>query len=351
LFAREARWLGEDGPTDPAWPAALGAPAEDAAFAWLRNERQAFAWLNTEAAARAATDARAILAGAPPEVVREVHDKVFAHRACEEQGLVPRALRGLIAVFDAHELESEGEAVERIQGCLNAWPEWTRGAFTLKPRLGGSGRGRVAGRDGRADTRELRDALPRLARQGGALLEPWLNRQRDLSVQLYIAPDGNLTLLGTLEQQVSGSGVYRGHSGALDYKARVTSGSAHEDAILEAAVEIARAAHARGFCGPCGVDAFSFEGPEGLVLRPVVEFNARFTAGTVLLGLLHRVRERAAEPLAIAAGQRRAFRFALDASAEAGDAPERMRLSLAAEGESLQPTLWIAHTPDGQMDA
>jgi hypothetical protein len=351
LFASGARYLGEDATPDLAWPTALGAAPEDAAFAWLHGDDEAFAWLNTPDAERAAKAAHVRLAGPPPDAVREVHDKAFAHRVSQEERLVPAALRGLIAVLDASELERADEAVEHIQGHLNAWPAWTRGEFTLKPRLGSSGRGRVAGSGGRADTPELRGALPRLARQGGALLEPWLRRRRDLSVQLHVAPDGALTLLGTLTQELSESGVYRGHRGALDYKARVVSESECEDALLEAAVSVARAAHARGFYGPCGVDAFSFEGPDGVELRPVLEFNARFTTGTVLVGLLRRARESVAAQLALAAGERRAFRFALDAPPDTDDDPALLRLPLAAHGEPLQPALWIAREPGVALDA
>jgi hypothetical protein len=351
LFARGARWLGEEAPPDPEWPSALGPVPENAAFPWLRAEDEAFAWLNSEDAARAAETAGVRLAGPTPEVVREVHDKAFAHRVSQEDGLVPRALRGLVAVFDAPELERADEVVERIQGMLNAWPDWARGAYTLKPRLGSSGRGRVAGSDGRVDTPDLRGALPRLARQGGALLEPWLRRRGDHSVQLYVAPDGAVTLLGTLTQEVSDSGVYRGHRGALDYKARVVSEGDCEDALLEAALSLARAAHARGFCGPCGVDAFSFEGPDGVELRPVVEFNARFTTGTVVLGLLRRAREAFATQLDLTAGQRRAFRFALDSAPDGADEPAWLHLPLAAHGEPLQPSLWIAREPGVERDA
>jgi hypothetical protein len=289
------------------------------------------------------------LVGPPPDAVREVHDKAFAHGVSQEERLVPAALRGLVAVLDASELERADEAVERIQGHLNAWPTWTRGEFTLKPRQGSSGR--VAGSGGRADTPELRGALPRLVRQGGALLEPWLRRRRDLSVQLYVAPDGALTLLGTLTQELSESGAYRGHRGALDYRARVVSESEYEDALLDAAVSVARAAHARGFYGPCGVDALSFEGPGGVELRPVLEFNARFTTGTVLVGLLRRARETIAAQLQLAAGERRAFRFALDAPPDGADDPAWLHLPLATPGAPLQPALWIAREPGIALDA
>ena len=44
-----------------------------------------------------------------------------------------------------------------------------------------------------------------------------------------------------------------------------------------------------GFYGICGLDAFAFRSSGGAeVLRPVVEFNARFTVGTISIGLVER---------------------------------------------------------------
>jgi len=191
----------------------------------------------------------------------------------------------------------------------------------------------------------VRNALSRLARRGGAVLEPWLERERDLSVQLHVAPGGDLTLVATLEQLMSPSGVYRGHRGWIDYRGRIISGSDHDDALLEAASEIARAAVAEGFHGPCGLDAFVFQGPRGRELRPVVEFNARFTTGTVLAGLIRRALPCIREQSRLAPGQRLAFAFSLE-TPEGGwpsdvDA-QRIVLPFWQEGDSLHPTLVVA---------
>ena len=89
-------------------------------------------------------------------------------------------------------------------------------------------------------------------------------------------------MLGTMEQIVAPSGVYLGHLAEIDSRGRVFSGSAHEESLREAAAVAARHAHEEGFFGPCGIDAFGVEfkdadGGTREILRPLVEFNARFT--------------------------------------------------------------------------
>jgi hypothetical protein len=347
LFPAGVRFL--DGPSDLRyWPAALGPAPDAAAFPWLAQQG-AVAWLGTAEAERSARAATLALAGPPPDVVRRVHDKAFAQRASRHAGLESKSLRDLVAVLDPAELEDTETALLRLQERLDGWPDWTGGRFTLKPRLGSSGRGRVPGTEGNADTPAVRNALSRLARRGGAVLEPWLERERDLSVQLHLAPGGGLTLIATLEQLVSPSGVYRGHRGWIDYRGRIVSGSDHDDALLEAASEIARAAVAEGFHGPCGLDAFVFRGPRGLELRPVVEFNARFTTGTVLAGVIRRALPRIRERSSLSPGQRLAFAFSLEAP-EGGwpsDADaQRIVLPFWREGDSLHPTLVVARDPE-----
>ena len=344
LFSSEARWL--DTPAmSTAWPSALGPASPKAAFAWLDRQEGVFAWLNTEAAARAAADAGLSLLGPAPEVVRRVHDKAFAQEICLAEGLEPASLRGLVTVLSPDALRDPDAALASIRAKVAAWPAWTRGRFTLKPRLGGSGRGRISGN---RDDAQLRGALPRLARQGGALLEPWLTRETDLTAQLHVSEDGALTLLATFEQVVSRSGVYLGHRGQLDHRLRISSGSRHDAVVLEAASAMARAAHAEGFHGPCGIDAFTFQGEHGIELRPLVEFNARFTTGTLLAGLLRRARPAIEAQVPAPPGETRSFEFALSPP-EAGwpscAAPDRWVIPFQEAGAALAPALVVSREP------
>jgi hypothetical protein len=104
-----------------------------------------------------------------------------------------------------------------------------------------------------------------------------------------------------------------GHRGEIDSRGRIFSGHAVEEELRESTAQVAVAAAARGFFGPCGVDAFVFRGPDGeAVLRPVVELNARFTTGTVTAGLIRRALGRVKHELGLSPGERLAFRFRLD---------------------------------------
>lgn len=330
------------------------------AFPWLAaGDGAAFAWLVTAAAAReAAADGRRLV-GAPPDVVDRVHDKAFALEVARREGLLAPDLAEAIEVLEPELLRDADAAAARIEAVLARWPAAWRAAFTLKPRRGTSARGRVAGRDGRVDA-ALRGALARLAARGGALLEPWLPRLQDLSAQLRVDEGGMVVLLGTLEVRSTPAGVVRGHRGQVDPRVRVGSGSAFDEALREAAVEVARAAAEAGYRGPCGVDAFVYADREGRPrLRAVCELNARFTAGTVAIGHLRRALPAHRTAIGLAPGAPRPFLVALDlARADEAKAVRAGARSVAlptpddgAGPGALRPRLLLASDPAALEDA
>jgi hypothetical protein len=231
-------------------------------------------------------------------------------RVCDAERIGPGWLRERLRAFDPGDLSDVARFREALRRELAAWPDELARTATLKPRLGTSGRGRVRAHD--PDAPELAGALPRLAARGGALLEPWLERIADYSVQLHVARDGTLTLLG-----------------------RVVSGADLDDRLIEAASEIARAAHTEGYFGPCGVDSFVFRHRGEDVLRPVVELNARFTTGTVLLGILRRARSWIGATIPAEPGERRSFAFGFGETAPAKLAGEAVRVQLGENGATL----------------
>lgn len=264
----------------PAW---MGAPGE-AAFPWLDGARGLVPWLSTERAAERARALSLPVLGPPPDVVARVSDKAWALGVAREEGLVPEDIAPFLVPVGADVLARPDEAKARIEAALSALPAWVE-SYTLKPRYGSSGRGRVAGRPPVVDARALA-AFERLAARGGVLVEPWLSRTRDLSVQLFVEDDG-VRVLGTTEQLLRPSGLYEGNRGVLTEDG-ARSGTPDDDALVAAGLAVGERARREGFRGPCGVDAFLFlvEGRE--VLRPVVELNARFTTGTIAVGMVER---------------------------------------------------------------
>jgi len=291
IFGADAGLLGTQ--SSPPWPEALGPRPAQPAFPWLEHRSRGVSWLSTRPAWDELREAGAAPAMPPPAVVERVHDKGFALEVAREHGLTPTCLEGHLELLSSQDL-STGVATGRIAEWLARLPPWVHGSWTIKPRLGSSGRGRIGGRD--ADSIEVRSrlsasALARLAARGGAICEPWLSRCSDLSTQLHISRAGAVELLGTTRQILSPAGGYLGNCGLLDPEGRSHSGSPFDEGLRPAALLLGEAAAGAGYFGPCGVDAFTFLGPgQEEILRPVVEFNARFTLGTIALGLVQRAK-------------------------------------------------------------
>jgi hypothetical protein len=265
----------------PAWCASVGRPLPQlAAMAGL------VPWLATEAARRNAEARGLRWTGPSPEAVTTVSDKGWAHRAALDAGMVPADLAEMITVLDAETLTAEAIAI-----ALSRWPAQAQRSWTLKPRFGSSARGRARGSGAGLDNLASR-SLPRLRRRGGILLEPWLDRIDDLSVQLFIDAAGEVEILGTLRQDLTTAGAYRGNAGVMDVSGRVNCGVGgnSEATLRDCALVIGTRAAAAGLRGPAGIDAFVYRGDSNQqVLRPCVEVNARTTTGFVALGVLQRV--------------------------------------------------------------
>jgi hypothetical protein len=290
LFPASARSVG--GVADRgALHAALAEDAERAALELCESPLGLVPWLSTDEAAEVAMRERVPLCAAPPAVVAAVHDKAFALETARAHSLLPAELSAAAFALGPAELGAADTVRCRIELEVARWPVQLGASFVLKPRFGTSGRGRLAGRDGRIDPEALRGALPRLRERGGCVVEPWLERVTDLSAQLWIVSRDDVRILGTLVQVVTPTGVPLGHGGRIAAGGAVESGSRWDAELRRAALALGRAAAEAGYTGPCGLDAFSYRAPDGgEKLRAVVEWNARFTAGTSALGIVARAR-------------------------------------------------------------
>jgi hypothetical protein len=332
LFPASARLVGPGAPPAPRLAGALASGADLPAHPFCAPGPALVPWLATREAEQLACAEGVPYAATPADVVRRVHDKAFAHAAAVAAALVPDALFDTTLVLAPEELDDPDAVRCRIEAAVARWPAELRGDFVVKPRLGTSGRGRLAGTAGRIDPLQLGKAFDRFRASAGALVEPWLERTLDLSAQLYVAGPDDVRVLGTLRQVVTSGGGPTGHAGRLHADGEVDSGTAWDGELRAAAVTLGRAAARAGFRGACGLDAFVFRAHDGAeILRPVVELNARFTAGTVALGHVARAAR------AGLAGAARAFYFGFPPVA--GAWPER-----ASQGTQWLPLLEDDHS-------
>ncbi len=133
------------------------------------------------------------------------------------------------------------------------------------------------------------------------VIEPWLERALDCSVQLEMEQSG-LKVRGYTGLITDHNGQFRGNWAAADYRRRIPAQAAallvhppdiaarlrtlYADiiALLGAELRTAR------YFGPVGIDAFVFRTASGQCrLKPIVEVNPRYTMGRVTVELMKRV--------------------------------------------------------------
>ena len=159
----------------------------------------------------------------------------------------------------------------------------------LKSPLGTAGRGmrRWQGNATEAWARAV------LAQQGALVVEPWLDRRVDLSMQFEVNADGSVRCDPWSRFLTDARGRYRGalFGGIedLDTDVRRLLAIAHSR-LEEMARHLGTAMAALGFRGPAGIDAMLYQDATGPALKPLVELNPRMTMGRVANALAKRVR-------------------------------------------------------------
>src|ERR1035437_2592894 len=133
------------------------------------------------------------------------------------------------------------------------------------------------------------------------VIEPWLDRVLDFSVQLEMGPR-NLKLRGYTGLINDPKGQFQANWAAANYDRRIPvnvaalfgeaadiSGRLQRlfgDILSLLEAELQRA----GFVGPVGIDAFVYRTPQGgCRLKPVVEVNPRYTMGRLTVELMKQV--------------------------------------------------------------
>jgi hypothetical protein len=132
------------------------------------------------------------------------------------------------------------------------------------------------------------------------VIEPWLERELDFSVQLEMGPR-SLKLCGYTGLINDRKGQFQANWAAADYDRRLPGNVAalfrepadissrlqrlYDDILPLLEAELQRA----GFVGPVGIDALVYRTSQGdCRLKPVVEINPRHTMGRLTLELMKR---------------------------------------------------------------
>ncbi len=194
----------------------------------------------------------------PARVIRRVSSKAFALELARTLGL-----------------EVAGVACRSRREVEEHLPE---GRWVMKRAFGHGGLGHFLGA-GRALPPNAPGWIEKALASGEpVVLEPWVEREADFSVQLEVGE--KVEVLAVLELLVTAQGAYRGN--------RIgTVPAAVADELARVAREVGEALRVEGYRGPAGVDAYRSGGK----LRPLVEVNPRFTMGRIALAVARRLGE------------------------------------------------------------
>jgi hypothetical protein len=145
---------------------------------------------------------------------------------------------------------------------------------------------------------EQRRWIERSLQLGCLLVEPWLERLLDFSIQLEMMQSG-LQLLGYTGLKNDARGQYQSNWAEPGFQTRLpaqapallgVSQDEIDEVILPLIGRLEKALKTRNYIGPIGIDAFIYRETGKTRLKPVVEFNPRFTMGRVMIELMNRVR-------------------------------------------------------------
>jgi uncharacterized ferritin-like protein (DUF455 family) len=133
------------------------------------------------------------------------------------------------------------------------------------------------------------------------VVEPWLERELDFSVQLEMAQDG-LKLCGYTGLLNDAKGQFQGNVALPGHQKKIP---ANLIALFPEPPDIAQRLHAlyadifasleaglrrANYLGPVGIDAFAYRDADNKVrLKPIVEINPRYTMGRVTVELMKHV--------------------------------------------------------------
>ncbi|HLH54204.1 MAG TPA: DUF455 family protein [Verrucomicrobiae bacterium] len=174
-------------------------------------------------------------------------------------------------------------------------------SIVIKEAIGLAGHNAIRFLEPELSDRQARWIASAIDKGGELIVEPWLQRVLDFSVQLEMDAEG-LKLVGYTGLFNDWKGQFRGNSAEPGWRNRVSVGlqrffpdspgialKVHQlyskiRLLLEPELEKA------GYRGPIGIDAFVYRTAKGQNrLKPIVEINPRYTMGRLTLELMRNV--------------------------------------------------------------
>ncbi len=286
-----------------------------------------------------------VTAASSRRVARDSHDAPSSERGPQTAAASRRHGAGALALCTPDEVGVAVGTMDEARSAIAAIRQRGHHRVVAKQAFGLAGRNAL-----RLWEPELLDPQRRWLEkslQGGRqlVIEPWLERVVDFSVQLEMGADG-LQLIGYTGLLTDTKGQFIANTAAPNHARSLPSGvldcfrdqpgapALLHELFADIFTRLAAELKAAGHLGPLGVDAFVYRDREGRCrLKPIVEINPRHTMGRVTLELMKRV----------APGAHGTFRLVNTATLRAGGCADfsayarqlRERHPLQLEGEPV----------------
>lgn len=232
------------------------------------------------------------------EGIREFHSKAFGARWA--RGFIKKSFP-LDWVAPVEVWGETANSLEKVESLRTRFAALGYRSLVCKAPFGTAANGMRCLFEEEVIGKPLQRWLERVWReQGEIVVEPWLNREFDFSVQLEMR-NGTLKVLGYTRLVNNARGQFRGivtngfclglDSDLVKFIMQRIEGRPrvyhwYEESLVP---ELEGALASAGYEGPLGIDAFLYRDPGGsLKIKPVVEFNPRYTMGRVALELSQR---------------------------------------------------------------
>lgn len=203
--------------------------------------------------------------------------------------------------------DAVGVSVDTLEGALRRCRELLavgHSVAVIKAPWGASGRGAIRVRKGTLEAGQEGWLTRTLRTQGHLVVEPWLDKVVDLSLQLQLTPGEHPRELGLTRFLTDARGQYQGtllaHPTASGLSPQLHrwmhDGGRQRRRLTRAASEVGawvgQRLIAEGYAGPVGIDMMivrrDVAGRERFAFKPIVEVNPRHTMGRVALAMRRR---------------------------------------------------------------
>ncbi len=205
-------------------------------------------------------------------VVRRVNSRLFSSELEREFA---------VGLPSATVIRSHDDLLETLRQLSPRVERWA-----IKAEFGMSGREKILSRGTEPNDLVHNWLGKRLAQDGAAVFEPWVDRVEEAGLQFTLPRSGPPTFEGVTPMWVDATGTYRG--------SRITCDPATKrrwSPAIETGLRAAERVQDLGYFGPLGIDALRYRDDRGNVrLRPLMDINARYTMGRLSLGFRRLLR-------------------------------------------------------------